>query len=48
MNDSKIKALEDMTEEELNAKLEKGYQQAIRGEEKPCEVVFAELEKGLL
>ncbi len=48
MNNPKIKALEDMSEEELDAKLEKGYQQALRKEGKPCEVVFAELEKDLL
>jgi len=37
------KALEDMTEEELNARLEKGLREAKAGQGRPADEVFAEI-----
>ena len=41
------KALEDMTENELNAKLQRGYEQAIAGQGRPYKEVFDELRQSL-
>ena len=41
------KTLDIMSEEELNEKLEHSYQQSLRGEGRPLDGVFDELERGL-
>ena len=41
------KTLDLMSEEELNEKLEHSYQQSLRGEGRPLDEVFDELERGL-
>ena len=41
------KTLDMMSEEELNEKLEHSYQQSLRGEGRPLDEVFDELERGL-
>ena len=41
------KTLDMMSEEELNEKLEHSYQQSLRGEGRPLDGVFDELERGL-
>lgn len=43
----RIKAIEDMSEEELNEILMKGYEQAQRGEGLPLEEAFEEIKKSL-
>ena len=42
------KTLDMMSDEELNAKLEHSYQQSLRGEGRPFDEVFDELERGLV
>lgn len=42
------KTLDMMTEEELHEKLQRGLEQARRGEGRPFEEVFDELERGLI
>ncbi len=41
------KTLDMMTEEELHEKLQHSYEQSLRGEGRPFEEVFDELERGL-
>ena len=41
------KTLDMMSDEELNEKLEHSYQQSLRGEGRPFDEVFDELERGL-
>ena len=42
------KTIDSMTDAELNAKLEHSYKQSLRGEGRPYNEVFDELEKSLL
>lgn len=42
-----LKAADEYTDAELNAKLEHSYAQALRGEGRPVDEVFAELERSL-
>lgn len=41
------KTMDRMSDEELNEKLEHSYQQSLRGEGKPLDEVFDELERSL-
>ena len=41
------KTLDEMSESELNAKLQKGYNEALSGMGKPVNTVFDELERSL-
>jgi len=42
------KTLDMMTEEELHERLQRGYEQSLRGEGRPVDEVFAELKRGLV
>lgn len=42
-----LKAADDYSHAELDAKLEHSYNQALRGEGRPADEVFADLERGL-
>jgi len=42
------KTIDSMTDAELNAKLEHSYKQSLRGEGRPYNEVFDELERSLL
>lgn len=44
MNVPRLRAVEEMSGAEFDAMLEKGYQQSLRGECRPAEEVFSELE----
>jgi len=43
-----LPALDSMTEDEFDAKLQKSYEQSLRGEGRPFNEVFDELERGLM
>ena len=42
------RALDEMSESELNFKMQKGYEEALAGMGKPAKTVFDELERSLL
>ena len=48
MENEQPKTLDMMSEEELNEKLEHSYQQSLRGEGRPLDEVFDELERELV
>ncbi len=41
------KTFDEMSENELNAKLQHGYEEALAGKGEPADTVFAELERSL-
>ena len=42
------KTLDMMTEKELHERLQRGYEQSLRGEGRPVDEVFADLKRGLV